>query len=364
MSKIAFLNQSLSFGGAEKMMAFVIRSVAPHFEEVFLLQFTDESGDYELPDNIKYYNLGGNDSTKSIIGKIKLFHFRIKKVRLFLKDNDISLICSFGFYYTFMAILATQSTNTKVVASERRSPEDDGFLWGNISKWSYSKCSRVVFQLQRASDYYRDIPEEKKIVIPNPYLMRESIVQYNQGLTNKEIVMAAARLEYVKGFDIGIKAMSIVLKKHPNYKLVIYGKGDFNRQYGKLIEELGINENIVYKGHSNQILSDIIKSEIFLLPSRVEGIPNMLLEAMGVGMPCVATDCRPGGARLLLGDSQYGLLVNNEDYQGVANAILRLLDNPGLLMDMSKKAQMVRERFSENEISNKWVKCFKEAIEV
>ncbi len=363
MAKIAFLNQSMSLGGAEKMMAFVIRSIAPLYEEVYLIQFTEGKGDYDLPQNIKYISLGGNDSKLTIISKLGLFVSRIKRIRTIIREHQIDQVCSFGFYFTFMSVLSVRRTQAKVLASERRSPEDDGFIWGKISKWSYSKCSRVVFQLQEASDYYNSIPAKKKFVIPNPYLSRESGLNYDHQKVRKEIVMAAARLEYVKGFDIGIKAMSIVVKKYPEYKLVIYGKGDFNSSYGDLINNLGLSNTVSYKGHSKHILNDIIESELFLLPSRVEGIPNMLLEAMGVGMPCVATNCRPGGAKLLLGDNEYGLLVDNEDYIGVANAIIKLIEEPAFLINMSEKAKLVRKRFSEEIISKKWMTCFKEALE-
>lgn len=363
MSKIAFLNQSMSLGGAEKMMAFVIRSVAPFYEEIYLIQFAEGKGDYDLPQNLKYISLGGDDSRQTAIGKLRQFISRIMHIRSILRDNQIDLVCSFGFYFTFMAVLSARRTQTKVLASERRSPEDDGFIWGKISKWSYTRCSRVVFQLQEASSYYNTIPTYKKCVIPNPYLSRESELNYEHQIVRKEVVMAAARMEKVKGFDIGLKAMSIVVKKHPEYKLVIYGKGDFNALFGELINDLGISENVSFKGHSNHILNDILESEIFLLPSRVEGIPNMLLEAMGVGLPCVATNCRPGGAKLLLGDNEYGLLVDNEDYIGVANAILALIEDPNLLIKISEKAKLVRERFSEEILSQKWVTCFNEALE-
>lgn len=362
MKTIAFLNQSLSFGGAEKMMSFVIGSVAPMFDELYLIQFTKPGSDYDLPENVKFVSVGEDIDNPSFINKLILFIKRIVRTKHILKTQHIDVLCSFGYYFTLMSVLSVMGTTTKIIASERRSPEDNGLIWRLISKVCYGRCEKIVFQLQKASDYFTNIRDSKKRIIPNPYFSKERNLVYNHEDTRKEIVMAAARLEYVKGFDIGIRAMTLIVKKHPEYKLIIYGKGDYEGSYSELIKECGMDEYVEYRGHSKQIIKDMLRSEIFLLPSRLEGIPNMLLEAMGCGMPCVATDCRPGGARLLLGNNEYGFLVGYEDVEGVANSIIKLIEDPILAQEMSKKAMLVRERFSEDIIAEQWRECFKEVI--
>lgn len=360
MAKLAFLNQSLKLGGAEKMMSFVIRSVAPIFDEVYIIQFSDSGSDYDLPYNVKFLSVGEDLENPNVFQKLFLFITRISKIRNILKTRHVDVVCTFGYYYTLMAVLATIGIKANIIASERRSPEDNGTFWGWVSKICYGKCEKIVFQLQRAADYYTNIKDEKKVIIHNPYFSKESDLSYIHDNTRKEVVMAAARLEYVKGFDVGIRAMKQIVKTHPDYKLVVYGKGDYNANYSKVIKECEIENYVEYRGHSNQIIKDILKSEIFLLPSRVEGIPNMLLEAMGCGMPCVATDCRPGGAQLLLGNSEYGLLVGYEDVDGIVESINKLIENPLLLQEMSDKAILVRKRFEETAIAEKWRDCFRE----
>ena len=189
------------------MMAFVIRCVAPLYDEVYVIQFSKPGSDYELPENVRFESVGEDLKNPNLFQKIRLFLKRIVRIRHILRLQKIDLICTFGYFFTLMAVLSTNGTKTKIIASERRSPEDNGRFWGWISKVCYRRCEKIVFQLQRASDYYKNIDGNNKEVIPNPYFSEESTLQYVHDKTRKEIVMAAARLEYVKGFDIGIRAM-------------------------------------------------------------------------------------------------------------------------------------------------------------
>ena len=362
--RIAFFNRAMSKGGAEKMMAFVLNSVAPISDEIFLIQYSTESVDYDFPSNVRHERLMIDDGSKrNIIQKIKEFLIRVKQLRHKLLENNVEVLCTFGYFYTLMGVLATQGTSVKILASERRSPQDNGWPWTYLSKLIYKKCDCLVFQLQEASDYYNNISESKKCVIPNPYIKGESRVLYDVKNTRPEIVMAASRLEYVKGFDVGIRAMRKIVDKHPDYKLIIFGGGDFNTLYSGLISELGLQDAIVYKGHSKKILDEIVNSRIFLLPSRVEGIPNMLMEAMGLGMPCVAADCTPGGARLLIGENnEYGQLVPVDDVDATADAILKYIDNIDYLQKQGICAQSVSYRFSMEKIAKQWVDSFNYVI--
>jgi glycosyltransferase involved in cell wall biosynthesis len=170
--------------------------------------------------------------------------------------------------------------------------------------------------------------------------------------------MAAARLEQEKGFDIGIKAMKKIIEKYPDYKLRIYGDGDFEKLYGQLIDDLKIRPYIEYMGLSSHIIEDIHDVMVFLLPSRSEGIPNMLLESMAAGIPCVAADCPPGGPRMLLENDKNGLLVPVENVDATADAVCELIGNTELRNSVAENATKVTERFKPEKIEEMWRQCF------
>ena len=196
------------------------------------------------------------------------------------------------------------------------------------------------------------------MIIPNPYLEPETPVSIQPfKKRNKSIVMAAARIEPEKGFDTGIKAMSYIHIKYPDYVLNVYGKGDFWGLYGTMIKEYGLDKCVVFHGLSNNILEDIATNQIFMFPSRVEGIPNMLIEALGLGLPCVGCDCPPGGVRLLIGDNERGMLVEVDDSKKMADCVCSIIASEELANKLEKSAQEIKTLFSAEKISSMWCKC-------
>lgn len=228
---------------------------------------------------------------------------------------------------------------------------------------SYGKCDRIVFQLKDAASFYKLIPEAKKSIIPNPYLSSFNYFPPEAQNRKKIIVMAAARLEYEKGFDLGFRALSLVLNKHPEYEIFVYGAGNHELMYGRLLDELNIRNKVFFKGLSSQVIQDIYQNSVFLLPSRSEGIPNMLIEAMGAGMPCVAFDCPPGGPRFLFGDNnERGILVALNDCDTMADMVNMLLEDRSLMDMYSSAAQDIIKLIDPSKIENLWINTFKKTL--
>ncbi len=157
-------------------------------------------------------------------------------------------------------------------------------------------------------------------------------LRYAFGLEDSShIISVIANIRPVKGLDVMIRAAAIVCRKFPRAYFVIVGtphKMFFVRELKALARELGVAENIHFLGGHDEIERFLKISNVFCLPSRSEGFSNSLIEAMGCGLPCVATDV--GGNHEALEEGVSGFLVPNEDSQAMAERILSLLENPEL----------------------------------
>ena len=135
--------------------------------------------------------------------------------------------------------------------------------------------------------------------------------------------------------------------------LHLYGDGDDETK----LKEMAIGqERIVFEGVTNNVVEAIQNARIFVLSSDFEGIPNALIEAMSLGVPCVSTKCSPGGAELLIEDGKSGLLTPLGDVKALASAMKRFVDNQEEAEQMGQNATSIVEKFSEDKIFNLWNK--------
>ncbi|MEE3461724.1 MAG: glycosyltransferase [Lachnospiraceae bacterium] len=106
--------------------------------------------------------------------------------------------------------------------------------------------------------------------------------------------------------------------------------------------------------HGNTVMAHIRNAGIFVLPSKSNGMPNALMEAMALGLLCVVTDCPSGGPAKLIRDHENGLLVQNDNPEELADAIIKLLENPGLADSLGENARKITEKYSVEEICTEW----------
>ena len=255
-----------------------------------------------------------------------------------------------------MSRLASFGTNSIVVSAERGDPFEYSKVWKTIIGWTYQKSDYCFFQLERARDFFGEAVAKHSFVIPNPYVPAEGATPFT-GTRNKTIV-SAGRFADQKRFDILIRAFAKVHEKHPDYRLVIYGEGDCRTMYEQLSKKLGVSSFIDYPGYVKNVAASIRQDGVFVLSSDYEGIPNSLIEAMTVGLPCVATDCSPGGPDFLTDSGKRGLLVPIRDVDAMASAINRVIEYPELATKLSLAGIKLIEILDINVINKAWVDAF------
>jgi glycosyltransferase involved in cell wall biosynthesis len=207
-----------------------------------------------------------------------------------------------------------------------------------------------------------DLPGTR--VIPNGV----DIVRFqplSSNLTNEEwakTVVCVSKLRYEKGTDVLLQAWHLVQKEMPEARLVIVGSGPLEQQQEMLADALNIRQSVEFAGLQSDVPAQLHRGMIAVLPSRWEGMPNALLEAMASGCACIAT--RVSGSKDLIQSGTNGLLVAPEDYVGLAEALLTLLKDPTLAKKYGAAARAcIEEHYTLEHILDMYSDTYRELIE-
>ena len=195
--------------------------------------------------------------------------------------------------------------------------------------------------------------------IPNPCCL-DGVALPIADRSNRRI-LSVGRLHAEKGVDRLLDAFAIVHERYPEWQLRIVGTGGEEQALKAQTHQLALDNAVCFVGQTNAVATEYQSSTIFVLPSRYEGLPLALIEAMWCGVPCVAFDCPHGPAELLGHDR--GLLVQNGDVTALADALIRMIENEDLREQMGSNAQVYAQaHFSEQVIMNQWITSIREAI--
>jgi glycosyltransferase involved in cell wall biosynthesis len=166
-------------------------------------------------------------------------------------------------------------------------------------------------------------------------------------------ILAAGRLTRQKGFDLLIPAFARVAPEHPDWNLRICGKGPQRKVLKRLIEEYGLRGRVSLPGPVRGLAGEMASASLFVISSRYEGFPMVLLEAMGAGLPVVSFDC-PTGPREIVEDRVSGRLVTAGDVDGLAAALDELIVDEGLRRRYAAEAARTAERYSMDFVGPQW----------
>ena len=169
------------------------------------------------------------------------------------------------------------------------------------------------------------------------------------GLGDLPVVGIIARLSDVKGHKYLIEAMGKVLEKYPRSNLLIVGEGKMQKELVGLVNSLGINKNVFFIPEIPDTTRALSAMDVFVMPSLQEGLGLALMEAMAEGLAVIGSNI--GGIKTLIQDGQSGLLVEPADKNGLAQAILTLLNDPDKRLELGRRARdFIRNNFSQEKM--------------
>ena len=283
----------------------------------------------------------------------------VRKLRKVLLSIKPDLVVSFSYQEVLLIKVAYILKKTKVVGSERYNPYGLTKMSKFMNKTIFGLVNHMVVQVPDLKLFYANV--RNLTVIPNPYFSNNEDSPCKI-VREKTIVTASARFEHRKGIDILLKAFNIIQKEYPDYQLKIYGSGQLETEYKRIITELDI-KNVYILPPSKNIIQLVKCCEIFVLPSREEGMPNVLIEAMSIGIPCISTNCPPGGPKYLSNNQTRVLLYEVENYQELAMKIKLIINNKELSNSLSENGTELKRILNPTIIFEQWLRVFFTVLE-
>lgn len=346
--KISLFMPSLNGGGAQRVMVNIANGMVKRGLNVDLV-LAKASGEYlnQIEPGVHIIDLNSSRVIKSFF-KLSNYIRREKPYILFsaLEHANICSIFSniFAGYIcpVVVCVHSSYSRNSKSIVNK--------ILYQLLAKLFY-RFSHAVVTVSKGSaqDLINicNIPEGKIKVIYNPVITRsmheKSKVEVNHKWFTENsipIILSVGRLEYPKDFSSLIYAFAEVRKKTAS-RLLILGEGKDRQKLELLIDKLGLCDDVEMPGFVDNPYKFMSRSSVFVLSSESEALPTVLIEAMALGCPVIATDC-PNGPREILEDGKYGKLVPVGDVPALANEILSAINSAGKrLMNRSDSSEHI-----------------------
>lgn len=349
MKRIFFVTRSLSAGGAERVIVQLANSFTKENIECTIITLNNDKAFYDINNQINQYPIG-KLSTNRIIDKIKKY----KTIREYVKLNKPDIVLSLPEDVGIYVIPSLIGTGIPVVVSERNNPWV--MPWKKVTrlfrKIFYPFAKGIIFQTEEAASFFSKKIQKKGIVLPNP-LDLGRIPEPISSPKRKEIV-GAGRLESQKNFPLLIKSFANFYKKYPDYSLTIYGEGTLKDELKSLAASLLPAKAYSFKGNSQDLLNEINGASMFVLSSDYEGMPNVLIEAMALGLPVISTNCPSGGPAKLIQNGINGILTRVGDEKELSAAMVRLIEDNKLRNKISKNALKIRDILDSDRVSKQW----------
>lgn len=355
MKKVIFVTNFLGNGGAARVMSILADNLIQKNIEVEILSFLDREDKYRIDKKAKLTVIECNCKNK-ILKKIE----RILKLRKVIRQNRETTVISFEYFVNMQTIIANMFLNNKLIISERNDPErtGNGKIIKRLRNLLYVFADFLVCQTEDAKEYFSKSIQNKTVVIPNPIM--PNLPSRFVGNRKKEIV-TFCRIEKQKNLTMLIDSFKMLNKEYPEYKLVIYGDGAEKENLRKYIENQELNRNVQLNGFIQNIHSQIISSAMFVSSSDYEGISNSMLEAMGIGLPTICTDCPCGGARMMIENDENGILVPVRDTVALYKAMKKVIEEPEFAEKISKNATKIKDKLEQNKICELWIELIEKS---
>jgi GalNAc-alpha-(1->4)-GalNAc-alpha-(1->3)-diNAcBac-PP-undecaprenol alpha-1,4-N-acetyl-D-galactosaminyltransferase len=365
--RITLIIATLGSGGAERVMALMANSWAEQGYDITLVTLGSSDADfYTLDPRVCRVGLDLMRPSRSFIQAMSSNVRRLRRLRQAMKASRPDVIVSFVDCTNVLVLLSSIGLRTPVVASEHTDPRHYtvGVFWTAMRRLLYRRAAALVVLTERLRPWAEGfIRKEAVYVIPNPVQVPpvSSENRVTQVLGRSERTVAAmGRLGHEKGFDLLLQAFARCAGRRQNWSLMIIGEGDERPRLEAMARDLGIKDRVLMPGRSKHPFPILRTADLFVLPSRLEGFPMALVEAMACGLPVICTDF-PSGARDIVRDGIDAIVVPPNDVKALGEALDRLMEDPAERQRLGARAIEVADRFSLGTVMSMWNRLLRSA---
>ena len=346
---ILFFATKISYGGGEKVRNWLVKQLYNAGHSVYYVTGKD---DETYHNELKKVGLDGMVNVIEHDRSIKYRHFLryVNNLKRIYSENHIDLLIIFGG--SLVEQLVARRCGLKIILSERFFNGFRPFPSRVLKHLQYRIADGYVFQTPEASKMYNRRATKIGTVIANPIIDQLPDPIFDN-LRNE--IVNTGRLCDQKDQATLIRAFSLFRKTHTDYRLIIYGSGEYKERLQTLIDELGLSDCAQIISGLTDISQRINGASMFVLSSKAEGMPNALIEAMSMGVLSISTDCPAYGSRMLIENNKNAVLVPIGDVERMAEEMTRLIDDAPLADMIRHNAVAIRERLNPKKTAKAWV---------
>ena len=364
-------------GGMERVLLNKVVWFREHTDWEIVIVTTDQKNRptfYPFPDGVRMVDLGVNysdDNSKGFFAKFcgfitrRQIHKRLLNKLLREEKPDI-VDCFYPGECSFVPALKDGSKKVMELHQSKlfHHQYNRSGLMGLADKIRAKMDERLVRKFdsfvvltEEDAAMWGDVPNIK--VIPNA---AKFISNGYSSCQNKRVI-AVGRLDYQKSFDRLIEAWALVQQtdKYKDWSLDIFGQGEWRDMLQQMIDERGLQDRVMLNKPTKDIAKEYAASSMLVMSSHYEGFPMVMIEAMACGLSVVTFDYKCG-PRDIIDHEINGLLVKDGDIEGLAQALMRLMNDDELRRKMGENARLVVDRYSEEKVMNKWQELYSKIL--
>lgn len=345
--KLLFYINTISNGGAERVMTNLATELSKRGHDCTLATTFKCDWEYKYGKNVKRLSFY-EERPKSFFKRNIEIILRLKKL---IRINKYDILITFMNEPNIRGVISTLGTSTKSVISVRNDPKKIYLKPRNkfFANTLFKKAHLAIFQTEDAKNFFCEKIRRNSRIMYNP--VNETF--YNTTLAKERFgIVTMGRLSPQKNHVMLIKAYSLISDKVKD-DLYIYGMGD-QSPLVKLATLLGIENRVHLMGQCNDVSSTLSKSRLFVLSSDYEGMPNALMEAMAVGIPCISTDCPCGGPKALFPQSIHEYLSPVGNEITFAEKILKVLSSEEEEIRVARYCKEGAKIFESSRVFDEW----------